>query len=284
MTPLPSFVVLSCTPAFCLPENPAYIHLMTRVPLIGLTLDIEAGGPKDFSRWPYHALRQNYFDAIRNAGGLPVGLPHEPHLAQAYMGRLDGLVVTGGAFDPDPALYGEALHPQTTLKPGRTDAELAYIAAARHRSLPVLGICGGMQLMAIAWGGTLHQHLPDHAPGPIAHEQPNPRDEAGHDVILVPGSRLAHYTGCTTMRVNSSHHQGVRDPGGLLVSARAPDGLIEAIEAPDADTDTGNDIGNGIFYLGVQWHPEFAIDPGDARLLAGFIDAARHATPQDRRA
>lgn len=245
---------------------------MTRAPLIGLTLDIEPGGPQDFSRWPYHALRQNYFNAISAAGGLPVGLPHEPALAEALMARLDGLIVTGGAFDPDPALYGEAVHPATALKPGRTDAELAYLAAARARNLPVLGICGGMQLMAIVWGGTLYQHLPEHAPGPIAHEQPNPRDEAGHEVIITPGTRLAACTECRVMHVNSSHHQGVRNPGTLVVSARAPDGLIEAIETRD-----------GIFNLGVQWHPEFAIDPGDARLLAGFIDAARQTTPQDRR-
>ncbi|NVN06653.1 gamma-glutamyl-gamma-aminobutyrate hydrolase family protein [Asaia spathodeae] len=243
---------------------------MTRAPLIGLTLDIEPGGPQEFSRWPYHALRQNYFSAIANAGGLPVGLPHDPALATALMARLDGLVVTGGAFDPDPALYDEAPHPRTTLKPGRTDAELAYLAAARSRDLPVLGICGGMQLMAIAWGGSLFQHLPEQAPGPIAHEQPNPRDEAGHEVTILPGTLLSRCTGATGMRVNSSHHQGVRDAGSLVTSAYAPDGLIEAIETDD-----------GIFRLGVQWHPEFAIDPGDARLLAEFINAARHATPQD---
>lgn len=246
---------------------------MTRAPLIGLTLDIEPGGPQAFSRWPYHALRQNYFSALIAAGALPVGLPHDPALAAPLMARLDGLVVAGGAFDPDPALYGEVLHPCTTLKPGRTDAELAYIAAARGRALPILGICGGMQLMAIAWGGALFQHLPEQAPGPIAHEQPNPRDEAGHEVSVVPGTLLSRCTGQAEMRVNSSHHQGVRDPGSLTISACAADGLIEAIETAD-----------GIFRLGVQWHPEFAIDPGDARLLAGFIDAARHATPQDRRA
>lgn len=254
-------------------QNPVYIVIMTRAPLIGLTLDIEPGGPQAFSRWPYYALRQNYFDAVIKAGGLPVGLPHDPALAKDLIDRLDGLVVTGGAFDPDPALYGEAPHPATTLKPGRTEAELAFLAAARERDLPILGICGGMQLMAIAWGGALHQHLPDHAPGPIAHEQPNPRNEAGHEIHVVSDSLLAQCTGQTTMRVNSSHHQGVRDPGALAISARAPDGVIEAIETND-----------GIFRLGVQWHPEFAIDPGDARLLAGLIDAARHATPQDRRA
>ncbi|GEL02724.1 gamma-glutamyl-gamma-aminobutyrate hydrolase family protein [Swaminathania salitolerans] len=245
---------------------------MTRAPLIGLTLDIEPGGPQDFSRWPYHALRQNYFEAIATAGGLPVGLPHDVRQAPLYMERLDGLVVTGGAFDPDPALYGAARHPRTTLKPGRTQAELACLEAARALGLPILGICGGMQLMAIAWGGSLHQHLPEDRPGPVAHEQPNPRDEAGHDVSILPGTLLARHTGLRSMAVNSSHHQGVSSPGALRIGARAPDGLIEAVETTD-----------GIFRLGVQWHPEFAIDPGDARLLAGFIDAARHARPQDKR-
>lgn len=239
---------------------------MSSTPLIGLTLDSAPGSPDSFSRFDHYALRQNYFDCVVRAGGAPVGLGHNVEQAMTLVARLDGLIVTGGAFDPDPALYGEPRHTATTLKPARTHMELSLLHAAKKRSLPVLGICGGMQLMAIAAGGTLFQHLPEQAPGPVAHEQVNPRNEAGHDVEILPGTCLSAVTRAEIMQVNSSHHQGVRHPGVLRVAARAADGLIEAIEAE-----------SGIFWLGVQWHPEFAIDPGDARLLAAFIKAARHA-------
>ncbi|AOX15780.1 gamma-glutamyl-gamma-aminobutyrate hydrolase family protein [Kozakia baliensis] len=237
---------------------------MTRSPLIGITLDIESGAPGAFSRWPYYALRRHYFDAIVRAGGLPVGLGHDPEQADALMGRLDGLVVTGGAFDLDPALYGEAIHPKTAPKPGRTEAEMALLRAGLAHDLPILGICGGMQLMAVAYGGTLIQHIPDAHPDALPHEQPNPRDEAGHGIDIAPDTLLARIADVTRMDVNSSHHQAVRDAGSLRISARAPDGIVEAIEEDGP-----------FFRLGVQWHPEFAIDPADSRIFAAFIDAAR---------
>ncbi|MCQ9155675.1 gamma-glutamyl-gamma-aminobutyrate hydrolase family protein [Acidomonas methanolica] len=238
--------------------------------LIGVTLDQEPGGSgaggEAYSSFPWYALRRNYFTAIASAGGLPVGLGHEEGLSEALMDRLDGLVVTGGAFDLDPALFGEAPHAATVLKPERTRAELALLRAALARRLPVLGICGGMQLLAVASGGSLIQHLPDEIRGGIAHEQPNPRDEAGHDITIRPGSLLARIAGRTRMAVNSSHHQAVRTPGTLTISAYAADGVVEAVE------------GNGeTFCLGVQWHPEFGIDPADNGILTAFIAACTTA-------
>lgn len=233
-------------------------------PLIGLTLDSEAAG--GWSKLPWYALRQNYFSAVMAAGGLPVALPHEPQLAAHYLDRLDGLLVTGGAFDVDPALWsGGAPHPKVVLKPGRTDFELAATRGALARDMPVLGICGGQQLLAVALGATLHQHIPDEAPSAIAHEQPNPRTEPGHDVEIMPGTLLARITGRTRMAVNSAHHQAVRSvQAGLVVNARAPDGLIEGIEAPGHR-----------FALGVQWHPEYSVDPADPLILAAFVEACR---------
>ncbi|MFT8326119.1 gamma-glutamyl-gamma-aminobutyrate hydrolase family protein [Gluconobacter oxydans] len=230
-----------------------------RAPLIGLTLDHEPGGPGQFSRYPFHALRENYLTAVSDAGGMPVCLGYDCD-AEALMARLDGLIVTGGAFDVDPALYGEPSHPMTSPRPTRTAAELALLRAALAQGKPVLGICGGMQLLAVEAGGTLIQHLPED----LQHEQPNPRHEPGHDVEIVPGTKLAQIVGADRMAVNSSHHQAVRDPGAARICARAADGTIEAIELE----------GPG-FAIGVQWHPEFSLDPGDRRLYAALVETAR---------
>jgi putative glutamine amidotransferase len=234
----------------------------TQRPIIGVTLDSEAAG--GYSKFPWYALRQNYAEAIIAAGGLPMALPHEPDLAAAYLDRIDALVVTGGNFDVDPALYGDgAQHETVTLKAGRTAAELALTQGAMARGMPVLGICGGEQLLAVALGGTLIQHIPDSVPNALAHEQPNPRDEPGHAVTVVPGTLLHRIVGGTAMRVNSSHHQAVRDPGrDATVNARAPDGVVEGIE------DSARR-----FCLGVQWHPEFHTDPGDALIFRALVEA-----------
>ena len=235
---------------------------MTR-PLIGVTLDAEP--PGGWSRFPWYALRVNYADAIAAAGGLAVALPHDPALAAETLDRLDGLVVTGGAFDLNPALYGATdMHPTVTLKDRRTAAELALVQGALARDMPVLGICGGQQLLAVALGGTLIQHIPDAVPGCLEHEQPNPRDQAGHEVSIVPGTLLRRIVGAETMQVNSAHHQAVASAGpSAAVNATAPDGVIEGVE----------DAGRR-FCLGLQWHPEFLIDPGDRRIFDAFIAAA----------
>ncbi|GAB0114577.1 gamma-glutamyl-gamma-aminobutyrate hydrolase family protein [Acidisoma sp. C75] len=233
-------------------------------PLIGITLDSEQ--PGGWSRYPWYAIRQNYLAAVAEAGGLPVALPHDPALAEDWLDRIAGLVVTGGAFDIDPAIYGAAeRHETVSLKSGRTAAEMALLRGALERDMPVLGICGGEQLMAVALGGTLIQHIPDSIPEALAHEQKTRHDEPGHPVALTPGSLLARIAGGGEMLVNTSHHQAVRDAGpGVVVNAVAPDGVIEGIEDPRYR-----------FCLGVQWHPEFHTDPADARILAAFVEACR---------
>jgi len=237
---------------------------MSRRPIIGVTLDSEQ--PGGYSKYPWYALRRNYLDAVIAAGGLPVAVPHDAALAGEYLDRLDALVVTGGAFDVDPSLYGDAArHATVTLKQGRTEAELALTLGALARDLPVLGICGGQQLLAVALGGSLIQHIPDVVVDALPHEQPNPRHEPGHTVTVVAGTLLHGIVGVAQMRVNSAHHQAVRDPGPYAtVNATAADGVIEGVE------DTRHR-----FCLGVQWHPEYFIDPGDRRIFDALVAACR---------
>ena len=233
-------------------------------PRIGLTLDAEP--PGGYSRLPWYALRANYFEAIARAGGLPIALPHDPLLVDEWLELLDGLVVTGGAFDLDPALYGDAArHPTVRTKDRRTAFEAAITRAALARDQPVLGICGGQQLLNVVLGGDLIQHIPDAIAGCLAHEQPNPRTEPGHEVEVLPGSLLHAIGGTTRLAVNSAHHQAAGRVGaGVVVSGRAPDGVIEAIEAPERR-----------FCIGVQWHPEYAISAADEALFEALIAACR---------
>jgi putative glutamine amidotransferase len=233
-------------------------------PIIGITLDSEP--PGGYAKFPWYALRENYFGAVAAAGGLPIALPHEPEMAEAYLDEIDGLVVTGGAFDVDPSFYGAGdKHPTVKTKDRRTAFELAVAKGALARDLPVLGICGGQQLLHVVLGGTLIQHIPDAVADALAHEQPNPRDQAGHDVAVVKGTLLHRIVGADTLAVNSAHHQAAKDaPAGVVVDALAPDGVIEGIEAPRYR-----------FCLGVQWHPEFHISEGDRKIFTAFVAAAK---------
>jgi putative glutamine amidotransferase len=232
-------------------------------PRIGVTLDAEQAG--GYSKFPWFALRQNYASSIVDAGGLPMALPHLPEaLVESCLDQLDGLVVTGGAFDIDPALYGATeRHQSVGLKAERTAFEWAVTRGALERDLPVLGICGGQQLLHVVLGGTLIQHIPDSIADALPHEQPNPRNEAGHSVAVAPGTKLHDLVGAAELLVNSAHHQAADRLGdGVVVSATAPDGVIEAIEHDGYR-----------FCIGVQWHPEFFISDGDRRLLEGFVQA-----------
>ena len=233
-------------------------------PIIGVTLDAEE--PGGYSKLPWYALRKNYFSALAEAGALPVALPHQVELAEAYLDEIDGLMITGGAFDVDPSLYGGGeTHPTVTLKASRTDFELAVTRGALARNMPVLGICGGEQLLAVALGGTLIQHIPDSIRTEIEHEQPNPRDQPGHEVAIAPDTLLARIIGKPRMAVNSAHHQAVATPGsGAVVNALAPDGVVEGLESASHR-----------FALGVQWHPEYAVDPADPLIFAAFVAACR---------
>jgi putative glutamine amidotransferase len=232
-------------------------------PVIGLTLDHEP--PGGWSKFPWYAIRENYCNAVRHAGGLPILLPHDPEAAADYADRIDGLIITGGGFDVDPALFGaETRHSTVKTKDRRTAFELAATRIALDRDMPVLGICGGQQLLNVALGGTLIQHIPDEVPGALPHRQPNPRDEPGHDVRVIAGTLLHRIAGAEHLAVNSAHHQAVKAAGpGVVIDAVAGDGVVEGIEDPRRR-----------FCLGVQWHPEFEIGEADRRIFRAFVEAA----------
>jgi putative glutamine amidotransferase len=242
--------------------SPGHTFPLMKTPVIGITVDSEE--PGGYSKFPWYALRENYCGAVTRAGGLPLPLPHEAALADKYLDMIDGLLVSGGAFDVDPAMFGaEFRHDTVITKDRRSEFEQAVVGGALKQDMPILGICGGQQLLHVMLGGSLIQHIPDEVSNALAHEQPNPRDEPGHDVIVVKDTLLYQIIGNTTLSVNSAHHQAAKDePAGVIINARAPDGVIEGIEAPDKK-----------FCLGVQWHPEFSISSGDDLILKAFINA-----------
>lgn len=239
---------------------------MRSFPVIGFTLDYETGG--GYSKLPWYALRENYMTAVSALGAVPVALPHEPEIADKYLDMIDGLLITGGAFDVPPALYGQATqHEKVTTKDRRTAFERAITLGALGQRKPILGICGGEQLLNVLLGGTLIQHIPDAVPNALAHEQPNPRTEPGHSVRITSGTLLHRITGEAEIPVNSAHHQAVATVGeGVVINAVAPDGVIEGIEYPAHP-----------FCLGVEWHPEYHISPADTAIFEAFVAACRGA-------
>lgn len=210
-----------------------------------------------------------YFGGIEVNGGIPVLLPlsDNPDNWEAYVDSFDGFVFTGGQ-DVAPSLYHREKTPLCGYQAPQRDAqEIGMLKLLLERDKPVLGICRGIQTMNVAAGGTLHQHLPEDAPSPVVHAQQKPFHIPHHQVDILEGSLLYRSIGLTRLSVNSMHHQAVDDPApGFTVSARAEDGLAEAIEHPDKR-----------FFLGVQWHPEHLWQCYDSsrRLWAAFVDACK---------
>jgi len=237
-------------------------------PTIGITASLETVTSGEWVE-DSAAVPINYVDAVRRAGGRAVLLVPDPDDARdpaAVLDLVDGVVVTGAAGDVDPARYGAAPDPAThPVAPVRDDYELALVRAAEERGVPVLGICRGMQVVNVAHGGTLVQHLPD-VVGHDRHAR-TPGEFSRHEVNLVPGSLAARAVGAERAEVSGYHHQGVDTVGdGLRVSAWSAldDGIIEAVEAP----------GPG-FALGVLWHPE---EDEASRVIGALVEAAGSRT------
>jgi len=217
-------------------------------PTIGVTAATEKVSYGVWSDVPAVVSPTSYVRAVQRAGGRPVLLLPDPEDAEDPVGVLDlidALIVTGGAGDVDPALYGQEPHPATGPVQEERDAyELALVRAAIERRMPVLGICRGMQILNVAYGGGIEQHLPD----VVGHEdhRRTPGTFADHEVDLQTGSLAARAAGAERTAVKSHHHQGVKEiGGGLVVTGRSGDATVEALEDPSCP-----------FVLGVLWHPE----------------------------
>lgn len=245
-------------------------HGSPRRPSIGVTPDVTTPTPD--APFLKYELKAAYADAVLRAGGLPFILPYsdDASIIEQYLDRVSGVVITGGAFDIPPSAYGEAEKEHLgVLKPGRTGFELAVLKGAMQRKLPILGVCGGMQLLNVAFGGTLIQDIGTELPNAKPHEQKHDRTQPQHPVDVKDRTLLAESIGGKgQLMVNSTHHQAVKAVGnGLIVSATAVDGVIEAIEATTVDH----------FVVGVQWHPELMLDtvPPNAGIYRSFVNRAR---------
>lgn len=235
-------------------------------PRIGIT-----GTTRQFDGAPRSAVNAAYVQAVLRTGGIPLILPpvirseHVPTVVDA----LDGVLLSGGE-DIDPKYFNEAPHPKLgSVDPERDRFEFAILKEAWERRMPVLAICRGIQVVNVAFGGSLWQDIPSQRPSDIAHNPRTPRDQRAHAVSLTPGSRAARALGGTQIEVNSFHHQSLKDLApGFAVTGVAPDGEIEAIES----------TGDAPWLLAVQWHPEefhrHDVAP-DHGLFGAFLEATR---------
>jgi putative glutamine amidotransferase len=239
--------------------------------IVAVTCDRKAGAPADGPNAkgrirPRRAVvfvQQSIVDALARLGCEPLLVPpaeRDPgELVDWLLERVQGIVLTGGPHDLDPAHYGATPHPRTgRVDPGRDALELALARGAWERRVPLLGVCGGMQAMTVAVGGTLVQDIRTQIADSLEHEQPTDPTEPWHDVALDEG-RLRTAYGRNRIGVNSTHHQAVEDPGPFRIVGRAPDGVVEAVESDDHP-----------FFVGVQWHPEL-LDPTPYAALAAAL-------------
>ena len=230
-------------------------------PIIGISLDRST--EKTFAMRPWYALRCDYSDAIFASGGIPILIPYIQDDIERYLDMIDGLLIPGGDNDIDPKFYGESVkYPTVNPESVRSVFELELVQRAMEKDMPILGICHGMQLINIACGGSLIQHIPAEVKNYISHKQDYPKEALTHKITIQENTKLSLLSRSLELMVNSSHHQAVKKIGtGLIISAVAEDGVVEAIEHPKYK-----------FLIGCEWHPEYLIDNGiDIEIFKEFI-------------
>lgn len=239
-------------------------------PVIGVTPDFNAGDRQEWGgKEPTYFLRARYVRAIEELGGVPVILPlvADRSSRRRLLQGLDGILLTGSGPDLSPSLYGERQqYTFPVVAERRSDFELNLVRLALRDGIPTLAICGGMQTMNVACGGSLYQDIPTQVSDALQHRQIPPATRMSHSVSVTAGSLLQRIVRRARMQVNSSHHQSVKTVGPVLIaSATAPDGIVEAIEHPTHR-----------FFLGLQWHPEFLFERHllHRRLFQAFLRAA----------
>jgi putative glutamine amidotransferase len=223
-------------------------------------MDWQAQG--SFSPRPHYAIRESYFAAVHDAGGFPIGIPLLEGNADTYLAHVQGLVIPGGDY-PSPSRWYDDGHGIPDEHP-RTVVNEDFIRKALVLNLPLLGICGGEQELAVATGGLLYWRVADAYPNACPHRGISP-DTIAHKVQLELGSRIQQVLGTAEIEVNSAHNEAVKKVGpGVKVVGHSPDGVIEAIE-----------VENKTFAIGVQWHPEFGLTQADHDLFVGLVEAAK---------
>lgn len=233
-------------------------------PVIGLT-----GSYKPDPETPQHFLNQSYFEAIRHFGGIPLLIPvfAQKEELQFLLNQCDGVLLTGGG-DMDPALFGEGvLNDTVVIAAERDESEYRVLDHAVRHNLPIFGICRGVQVMNVYFGGTLYQDMPAQIPSDTIHRMEKPFHRTCHKCIVKPDSPLYRLTGVSEFGVNSHHHQAVKDlASGFIAMGYCEDGIIEAICDPSEP-----------FRWGVQWHPEriWDIEVSSAKLFEAFIAACK---------
>ncbi|MDB9824644.1 gamma-glutamyl-gamma-aminobutyrate hydrolase family protein [Alphaproteobacteria bacterium] len=229
-------------------------------PIIGITTDYEEEN-KSYSQYPWFALRENYIKSCEKYGANCIILPISKDSIDLNL--LDGLVITGGNFDIHPKFFGQKINnKKVKIKSKRTNYEMNLLKKFFKLNKPILGICGGAQLINVFDGGSLIQDINTN----INHEQPNPRNETGHDIEIISKTYLNKIYRRKLSGVNSAHHQAVDIIGeNLEINARSSDGIVEAFKH------------RVHFYcLGIQWHPEFLITKLDETIIKDFIKHASH--------
>lgn len=244
--------------------------LGTVKPFIGITMRHELETERFY-------LARQYGEAVAAAGGVPLQIPliPDPELIGALVGRLDGVLLPGSASDVDPLRYGREPHARLgPVHPLKDETDLLVLKEAEERGLPLLAICFGMQVWNVYRGGGLIQDIASEVPNAHKHEQGAPRDRPSHQIKIRPESLLAGLVGEARARVNSHHHQALEQIGeGLMASAWSHDGLVEAVE----------DMRDGRWALGVQWHPEIGWekDKLSVNIFQSFLRAA-HSFASDK--